>query len=618
MKSLLAFAVLALSSGPLLLAAKPLPLIPRGSEWSFRSVGSWLALPVDEARDRDDARFAWLGLGFDEPWETGRAGSGLAKLPEEPRSRRLRDSRPTFQFRHTFELSETQLANIRGLHLELTRGDGIVVFLNGAAVYRMDSPFEPTVAYPAHRVRVPADYYYRWNFPPERLVEGANVVAVETYRRRARADDQDFDLELAAITGTAAIWRGPYLQKGTPHSASLRFATDLPVRPVLRFGTSVEKLDRRQTGPLEVDHSFVVLGLEPGTTYYYAVTAGGRWLIRPSTDHRFRTHPPSGSDTRVRIWALGDSGRGQFGGSETVRDAYRSYAGEHETDVWLMLGDNAYNSGSFEEYQDALFDVYPAVLRNTFLWPVIGNHDIRAFRDPDHGPYLDLFDLPTRGESGGVASNVEQFYSFDYGNVHFVALDSELTSLAAGSPQLEWLKRDLQSSQAEWTIAMVHVPPYSKGSHDSDWMARHHIVRGDAAPILEAHGVDLVLSGHSHSYERSHLIQGHYGTSDTWDASSHLLDGGNGCPADAFETLCHGGADGAYRPPGTVYAVVGCSSYFSRSGKLNHPAMARVMRALGSLIIDIEGDRLEARFLQPDGTIGDRFVIRHPRTTPSP
>jgi hypothetical protein len=605
------FAILALISEPAL-TATPLTLIARGSEWSYRPVGSRLALPPDGASGTRDAQTAWLEPGFRESWKIGRAGSGLAQLPDGHRSPRLLDSRRVFQFRRTFELSDEQLANTRGLHLELIRGDGIVVFLNGTEVYRMDSPYDPTAATPAHGTNVEEDSYLRWVFRPEHLVSGTNVVAVETYRRRAETDEHDFDLELVATSGPAAVWRGPYLQKPALRSVTLRFATDVPVRPVMRFGKRLEQLDRRAQGPLEVEHTLVAEGLEPDTTYYYGVSVGGRWLIHPSGDQTFHTYPPAGARSPVRIWVLGDSGRRHVDGSEAVRDAYLSYAGERETDVWLMLGDNAYNSGRLEEYQDALFDVYPTVLRNTFLWPAIGNHDRRAFSGPQNGPYLDLFDLPTRGESGGVPSTVEHFYSFDHGNVHFVVLDSEVASLEAGSPQIEWLKRDLENNHAEWTIASVHVPPYSKGSHDSDRVRRHFIVRGNALPILEAHGVDLLLSGHSHAYERSHLIQRHYGTSDTWDATAHLVDGGNGCPADTFAALCHGDADGAYSGPGTVYAVVGCSSYFSLGGSLDHPVMARVERSLGSLVIDVEGDRLDARFLQADGEIGDRFVIRHP------
>ena len=59
-----------------------------------------------------------------------------------------------------------------------------------------------------------------------------------------------------------------------------------------------------------------------------------------------------------------------------VRDAYYAFAGSTAPNLWLMLGDNAYNGGTDTEYQAAVFDMYPATLRQSVLWPTIGNHDV--------------------------------------------------------------------------------------------------------------------------------------------------------------------------------------------------------------------------------------------------
>ena len=97
-------------------------------------------------------------------------------------------------------------------------------------------------------------------------------------------------------------------------------------------------------------------------------------------------------------------------------------------------------------------------------------------------------------------------------------------------------------------------------------------MRQNVLPILEAGGVDLVLTGHSHSYERSFLIDGHYGTSGTWSTATHALDAGDGRTT--------GGGDGAYTKPaggptphqGAVYVVAGSSAKLT-AGALDHPAM---------------------------------------------
>lgn len=123
-------------------------------------------------------------------------------------------------------------------------------------------------------------------------------------------------------------------------------------------------------------------------------------------------------------------------------------------------------------------------------------------------------------------------------------------------------------------------------------------------PILEAGGVDLVLCGHSHVYERSYLLDGHYGPSSTF-SSSMKKDGGTGDPAAA----------GAYRKPalrtahaGTVYVVAGTGGQLG-TGTLNHPAMLRGFAERGSLVVDVNGGRLDVRFLRVDGVVRDSFAI---------
>jgi len=76
-------------------------------------------------------------------------------------------------------------------------------------------------------------------------------------------------------------------------------------------------------------------------------------------------------------------------------------------------------------------------------------------------------------------------------------------SRATNSPMANWLRADLDANTNQWLIAFWHHPPYSKGSHDSDDEIELIEMRQNIVPILEAHGVDLVVCGHSHNYERS-------------------------------------------------------------------------------------------------------------------
>ena len=173
---------------------------------------------------------------------------------------------------------------------------------------------------------------------------------------------------------------------------------------------------------------------------------------------------------------------------------------------------------------------------------------------------------------------------------------------------LQWLEADLAASAQTWTIAFWHHPPYSRGCHDSDAPKDSKgcltKMRELAVPRLEAGGVDLVLSGHSHSYERSRLINGHYGLSTTL-RDTMVIDGGDG----------RVGSDGAYAKPagnvahhGAVYSVAGSSGKIS-GGPFDHPIMEVGLNVLGSMIIDVEGTTLRVQFIDDAGAVRDRFTM---------
>src|SRR5690606_28655174 len=117
--------------------------------------------------------------------------------------------------------------------------------------------------------------------------------------------------------------------------------------------------------------------------------------------------------------------------------------GERYTDMWLMLGDNAYNDGTDAQFQAAVFDMYPTFLRQSPLWSTLGNHE---YHTAQATPYFDLHTFPIGGEAGGVPSGTEKYYSFDYGNVHFICLDSMSSDRSPNGPMATWLKEDLEST----------------------------------------------------------------------------------------------------------------------------------------------------------------------------
>jgi hypothetical protein len=119
--------------------------------------------------------------------------------------------------------------------------------------------------------------------------------------------------------------------------------------------------------------------------------------------------------------------------------------------------------------------------------------------------------------------------------------------------------------------------------------------------------VDLVLCGHSHAYERSFLLDGHYGFSPTFDKQTMALNAGMGRDSDSSTYRKPAGGLGAGR--GTVYVVCGDSGQGGLGEFDLHPAMAINHGGFGSMILDIDGLRLDARYLTDEGVIEDYFTI---------
>lgn len=402
----------------------------------------------------------------------------------------------------------------------------------------------------------------------------------------------------------AQVTRGPYLQMSTSSSMVIRWRTNIATDSRVNFGNIQTQLDQIVfDSAVTKEHELQLGGLSPNSRYYYSIGSTSAVLDGGDAGYFFETSPSPGATIASRIWVIGDSGTANAD-QAAVYNAYKNYTGSTYTDLWLMLGDNAYNSGTDAQYQSAVFNIYADMLRQTPLFPTLGNHDGQsADSATETGPYYDIFTLPRAGEAGGIASGTEAYYSFDFGNIHFVVLDSFGSNRAANGAMMQWLQMDLQNNAQEWLIAFWHHPPYSKGSHDSDTEVELQNMREIFLPVLENYGVDLVLSGHSHSYERSKLINGHYGLSSTF-SSANEIDAGSGRIDDSGVYAKQPQATNS----GTVYAVAGSSGKTS-GGSLNHPAMFVSLNQLGSMILDINNKTLDVKFIDNSGAIRDYFTL---------
>lgn len=446
--------------------------------------------------------------------------------------------------------------------------------------------------------------------------------------------------------------RSPYVQFGGTNFMHVVWRTVGPIRPVVRYGRSPDRLDRqarnadlvvraalggqgqvlperwanlrtRSNLGLPKLHSAPVgtfqyevrlRNLEAGTKYFYAIYDGDRRLTPAEESYQFLTHPPVGSAGPVRFWVLGDSGTGREPQSAVYQAMLRTLERErHPLDFWIHVGDMAYGVGRDTEFQSRFFESYEGTLRNRVCWPTMGNHEGRTSNGRTGiGPYYDAYMVPIRGESGGVASGTEAYYSFDYANIHFICLDSHDLDRRPTEPMARWLKADLDKARADWLVAFWHHPPYTKGSHDSDKEKDLIEMRQHIMPIIEQGGVDLVLTGHSHSYERSMLMDGAYATNTV--AENVILDDGDGDP----------NGDGPYRKSAGIHAHQGTVQVVTGNGGANlgrHgslPVMRKIIIEHGSVLIDVTGDTLVARMINREGVERDLFsVVKRGKVSPT-
>jgi acid phosphatase type 7 len=427
-----------------------------------------------------------------------------------------------------------------------------------------------------------------------------------------------------AVQAAPTVVRGPYLQSATPTSMVIRWRTDTTEASVVSYGLERNQLtSTAKSEGISAEHIVQLKGLQANTKYFYAV--GAAPLAPPSAEKKtvaedapgratintFTTPPPVGPAKPTRVWVLGDPGT-KNAVQTAVRDVYTKFTGSRPTDFWLLLGDNAYPDGTDADYQKAIFEMYPQMLRTSPVWPALGNHDGKSANSiTQSGVYYDIFTLPSRAQAGGVMSGTEAYYSFDYANSHFICLDSHDSERSPEGAMMQWLKADLAATQRDWIIAYFHHPTYTKGTHDSDKdtdsQGRMNDMRAIFLPVLEQGGVDLILTGHSHVYERSWLIDGHYGKSDTFDASKHVKQKVTG----------RANGDGVYRKPrprapnfGEISVVTGSAGHASNKPvPLNHPVFYLSLNEAGSSVIDIDGLKLDFVFLNDKGEKRDWFTI---------
>jgi len=191
-------------------------------------------------------------------------------------------------------------------------------------------------------------------------------------------------------------------------------------------------------------------------------------------------------ESPVRFAVIGDFGSGDEAES-AVASAVHAWVADRDAVALVTTGDNVYDDGNPEDFDDAWHEPYGWVAREGVdVIAALGNHDVGT----DAGvPVMELLGMPGR------------WYARRYGPVEFVVLDGNEIGEAS---QAAFLARVLRDSGAAWQVVVVHQAPYSCGRHGDD----AEEIREVMGTALADGGAELVLSGHDHNYQRFPPIGG--------------------------------------------------------------------------------------------------------------
>ena len=368
---------------------------------------------------------------------------------------------------------------------------------------------------------------------------------------------------------------GPFLLQPGPERMTVVVDHEAPVTATLSYrradGEGMAQERRHPTAARH--HMFALDGLAPDTAYRYRVTSGAR--DRDSGERVFRTLPAQ--PAVFRVLAVGDV---RSYPQDWHRVSRRIF--EHEPDALFMIGTGDYpaDGTQYDQWIEQFFEPGRDLLGRVPMWPAIGNHERTKqypARPPDDGAddgadaaadaeegshYFSLFELPGN----------EHWYRVDYAHLTLLIIDSN-SQMAPGHEQYEWIRDQLASTRGPFTVVAFHHPPITSGPHGAlnddgtprEWpMAQG---REFLMPLFEQHGVDLVLNGHDHFYERSYS-QGTY----------YVVTGGGGAP---------------------LYAVGGNPNPHQQVARSVHHYVA----------LDITSDELILTAIDAEGEEFDRFVI---------
>jgi hypothetical protein len=329
----------------------------------------------------------------------------------------------------------------------------------------------------------------------------------------------------AELINDPAFLIPPYLQNLQDDAITIMWETAYPSFGKVVYGknSKMDQVAKENEIPTTM-HQITLVDLKPNETYTYKIES----FNTASVVQTFRTK--KSKDEPIKLIVYGDN---------------RSYPKVHENLVEMMAKENA----------DMILNVGDVVSKGTnltgwideYFYPLrhlsgsipsyisIGNHE--------YGGYGELRIVPPFekyvNNPSNISGSTEYFFSVDYGNSHFIFLDPNKANFEEGegieinSQQYNWFISDLKSANenSEWIFVLMHQPPYSEawsgGFYNGEPPLREFIV-----PIIEANNVDMVLSGHTHDYERGLPHPPYDQTTGKGNNAAYVITGGGGSNLD--------------------------------------------------------------------------------------
>ncbi len=485
-------------------------LVNTGSSWKYLDNGSnqgtaWRATTIDET--------GWLQgtaqLGYGDSDEATVVSYGSSSS----------NKYITTYFRKTFSIAD--VSSFVNYTLNVKRDDGVAVYVNGTEVYRNNLAANATSTTLATLASDDGAGFQTTTLPSGTFITGSNTIAVEIHQNAASSSDISFDLELIGNTTAPIVTTQKHIHWGStknPHEGLTITWRNTGLADQIKWGytTAYEQgtfngVSRAGYADKYFNYTFPIVN--SNATIYYELydSQNSVWTGQKT----YQTAPPLNT-TNFSFAAIGDSRT-----NVSVWQTIANLANSKNPDFIVFNGDIV-DSGNSASQWDNWFDYGKNLIDKKLIFHAQGNHDVASATY-----YQNIFELPKYAPTGN-----ELYYSVSYGDAIFICLNTETPSDAG---QRAWLISTLAANvDKKWKIISFHKPFYTVGPHANEMNSEFNTWW----KAFDDYGVDLILTGHDHLYERFKPINRNvstttavstYGSGPT-EGRCQVVCGGAGAP----------------------------------------------------------------------------------------